>query len=71
MGKHENFAKREWEWMFLDNYRPSEYGFEVGVLEHVTEKQLDMYRQKIAEARARHEVIEPEVVEEVDDIEEA
>ena len=60
MNKQERFAKREWEWLFLDGYRPSEYAFEVSVLEHAKEKHLVVYRQKLAEARERYAVEEPE-----------
>ena len=62
MNKHERFASREWEWLFLDGYRPSEYAFEVGVLEHAKEKHFEVYRQKLAEARAKYDI--EEVIEE-------
>jgi hypothetical protein len=66
MNKHERFAKREWEWLFLDGYRPTDYAFEVSVLDHAKEKHFEVYRQKLAEARERYAIEEP-VVEEPED----
>ena len=73
MNKHMKFAKKEWVWLFLDGYRPSEYAFEVSVLEHAKEKHFEVYRQKLAEARAKYDIepdIEPEIEEEVAEPEE-
>jgi hypothetical protein len=67
MNKHERFANREWEWLFLDGYRPSEYAFEVSILAHAKEKHLVIYRQKLAEAREKYTVEEPDLVEQITD----
>jgi len=60
MNKHERFARKEWEWLFKEGFRPKEYAFEVTHLEHAAPKHIDVYIEKLAEARARHEVAEPE-----------